>query len=243
MYFRPAIWMTACAVPALAVLLALGTWQVARMHWKEGLIAEFTARAQGEAIPPPAAGDAAGLRFQRLALSGEWMHEAEIQLTGRTFEGTAGYHVVTPMKLDDGRILLVNRGWVSQDYRRPESRPESLASGRRDVAAILRLPAERGRFVPDNDPERDDWFTFDIADIAAYRGLGQNVVSAYRADVLRPSGPYSMPIGAAVDIDVPNNHWHYALTWYGIALALVGVYAAWHREAGRLRIGGGGRRP
>ena len=234
MRFRPAFWMTVFAVPSLALLLALGTWQVARMQWKEALISEFTARAQGEAISPPGAAAAAGLRFQRLALSGVWMHEAEIQMTGRTFEGTAGYHVVTPMRLDDGRILLVNRGWVAQDYRQPESRPKSLASGRREIEAILRLPARKGYFVPENDPVRNDWFTLDIDDIADHRDLGADVIRAYRADALRPDGPYTQPIGAAVDIDIPNNHWHYALTWYGIALGLIGVYIAWHHQTGRL---------
>ena len=235
--------MTVFAVPSLAILLALGTWQVARMQWKEALIDELTARAQGSAIAPPAAADAAGMRFQRLALSGAWMHDAEVQLTGRTFEGTAGYHVVTPMRLDDGRILLVNRGWVPQDYRRPESRPKTLHAGRQEVEAILRLPAEKGYFVPENDPARDDWFTLDIDGIAAHRGLGAETVTAYRADALRPEGPYVLPIGAAVDIDIPNNHWHYALTWYGIALGLVGVYGAWHHQAGRLRPAGSRNRP
>ena len=241
MVFRPAFWMTVFAVPSLAILLSLGTWQVVRMQWKEALISEFTARAQGEAVAPPAAADAPGLRFQRLSLSGTWMHEAEIQMIGRTFEGTAGYHVVTPMKLDDGRILMVNRGWVSQDYRRPESRPASLASGPQRIEAILRLPAQKGYFVPDNNPVGDDWFTLDIGDIAGHHDLGPEVVTAYRADALRPDGPYVLPIGAAVDIDIPNNHWHYALTWYGIALGLVGVYMSWHHQSGRLRMGGGGR--
>lgn len=242
MYFRPAFWMTVFAVPSLVLLLGLGTWQVARMQWKNALIDEFTARARGEAIQPPAEGDAAGLRFQRLALAGEWVHDAEIQLTGRTFEGSPGYHLVTPLRLDDGRVLMVNRGWVPEDNRRPESRPETLDAGRREVDAILRLPARRGYFVPENDPARDDWFTLDIADIAAHRDLGPEVITAYRADAVRPAGPYSLPIGSGVGIDIPNNHWHYALTWYGIALALVGVYAAWHHQAGRLRSNGGARK-
>lgn len=241
MHFRPAFWMTVLAVPALALLLCLGTWQLARMQWKEALIAEFSSRAHGGAVPPPAAGDAADMRFQRLSLSGVWMHDAEVQLIGRTFEGTAGYHVVTPMRLGDGRILLVNRGWVSQDHRRPESRPESLSPGRQDIEAILRLPAQKGYFVPANDPGRDDWFTLNIADITSHHGLGGDVITAYSADAVRPDGPYAMPIGAGVEIDIPNDHWHYALTWYGIALCLVGVYTAWHHQAGRLRAGRGKR--
>lgn len=232
MIFRPALWMTVAAIPALLILLWLGSWQVLRMQWKQELITEFTARAQGEAIAPPIAAD--GKRFQRLSVAGTWMHHAEIQLTGRTFEGTAGYHVITPMKLDDGRILLLNRGWVSQDYRRQESRPSTLAAGRQQVDAILRLPARKGYFVPENNLESDDWFTLNITDIKTRHDLGEEVITGYSADVLRAKGPYVLPIGAAVEIDIPNDHLNYAMTWYGLALGLIGVYLAWHHQAGRL---------
>lgn len=237
MSFRPSLWMTVAAVPALLILLYLGTWQIARMQWKEALIADFTARATAQAITPPLAQEAAEMQYQRLRVTGQWMHEAEVQLIGRTFEGTAGYHVITPMQLTDGRILLMNRGWVSQDYRRPESRPSTLKSGLVTVEAITRLKRQKGYFVPENNPEGDDWFTLNIPDIKAHHNLGDNVIMTYSGDVLRPEGDYVLPIGAAVDINIPNDHWQYALTWYGIAMGLIGVYAAWHVQAGRLSFG------
>jgi surfeit locus 1 family protein len=228
--------MTVVAIPTLAILLYLGTWQVLRMEWKESLIDEFTLRATAEAITPPVADKAAEMRYQRLEVSGVWLHEDEVQLTGRLFEGTAGYHVITPMRLDDGRVLILNRGWVSQDFRRPESRPSSLDSGRVSVEAILRLPFRKGYFVPENNPGQDDWFTLNIDDIAAHHELGDRVIRTFSADVLRPDGPYVLPIGAGIDINIPNDHWNYALTWYGIALGLIGVYLTWHVQAGRLRL-------
>ena len=236
MIFRPALWMTVFATLALAMLLWLGTWQVIRLQWKAGLIHDLETRAHASAIAPPAAADALTMRFQRINASGIWMHHAEIQLTGRTFEGTAGYHVITPMKLDDGRVLLFNRGWVPQDYRLPQSRPSSLDQGRQSVDAIIRLPAQKGYFVPENDIEGNDWFTLNIAEMTAHHGLA-GVIDTYTADVLRPHGAYVLPIGAAVRIDIPNNHLNYAMTWYGIALGLIGVYLAWHHQAGRLSFG------
>lgn len=234
MKFRPALWMTIAAIPALMMLLYLGTWQVIRMQWKEALIADFTNRATASAIAAPEAKAAGNNQYQRLRLTGLWMHHAEVQLTGRTFEGTAGYHIITPMRLDDGRVLLLNRGWVSQDYRLPEQRPSTLTAGRVEVEAILRLPMQKGYFVPDNDLAGNDWFTLNIADIAKHHNLDDRLITTYTADVLRPSGPYVLPIGADVEINIPNDHWHYALTWYGLALAMIGVYLAWHVQAGRL---------
>ena len=236
--FRPALWMTVLMVPVLLALLCLGTWQVSRLQWKESLIDEFTLRVSGEAVAPPVVDNVPESRFQRLRLRGVWLHDVEVQLTGRTFEGTAGYHVITPMRLEDDRILLVNRGWVGEKYRRPETRPSTLAKGAVDVEAILRLPALKGYFVPENDIDGDDWFTLNIADINSHHNLGDTLITTYTADVLRPLGPYVMPIGAAVEINIPNNHLHYAITWYGIALGLIGVYLTWHYQAGRLAMKG-----
>jgi len=238
MTFRPSLWMTVATLPALLILLYLGTWQIQRMHWKNELIENFTSRATATAIAPPADDAATENQYQRLMVKGQWMHDAEVQLIGRTFEGTAGYHVITPMKLEDGRILLLNRGWVAEDYRRPESRPSTLQDGDVAVEAILRLQRQKGYFVPDNNPAQDDWFTLKIDDIQNHHRLGDQVIMSYSADVLRKPGAYVLPIGAAVEINIPNDHWQYALTWYGIALGLVGVYLSWHMQAGRLRFGG-----
>ena len=73
-------------------------------------------------------------------------------------------------------------------------------------------------------------------DIKNHHYLGENVITTYTADVMRPDGPYVLPIGAAVEIDIPNDHWNYALTWYGLALGLIGVYVSWHMQTGRLRF-------
>jgi surfeit locus 1 family protein len=233
--FRPALWMTVAVIPALAMLIYLGTWQVMRMQWKDALIADFTHRVTSQAVPAPER-EADINRYQRLMLNGIWMHHAEVQLTGRTFEGTAGYHVITPFRLDDGRIILLNRGWVGQEYRKPETRPSTLVTGSVEVMAILRLPIKKGYFVPQNDPAKDDWFTLTIGDIAAHHHLGDRLIMAYTGDVIRGDGPYVLPIGAKVEINIPNDHLQYALTWYGIALGLIGVYGSWHIQAGRLRF-------
>ena len=238
MIFRPALWMTLLMLPSLGLLLLLGTWQLARLEWKQGLIADFEARTRAEAIIPPLLAEGIDApRFQRILVKGIWLHEAETHLIGRTFEGTAGYHVVTPMRLEDGRILLLNRGWVAEDYRRRETRPSSLEEGEVELEAIIRLPAKKGYFVPENDPQGDDWFTLEISDIVSWHGLGSRgeVITAYTADVVRASeGSYTMPIGAKIEVDIPNDHLGYALTWYGLAVALIGVYGVWHHQAGRL---------
>ena len=234
MGFRPALWMTVFSVIALGILITLGSWQLYRMQWKAELITEFENRAHSTPVSLASVPFDNPPRYQRVFVEGVWLHEHEVQLTGRTFEGTAGYHIITPLLSDDDQIILINRGWVSQDYRKPEERPATLTEGVVRIDGIIKLPAKKGYFVPENDLADGDWFTLSIADISRHTGLGDNMIKTFTVDALRPDGPYVLPIGAGVNITLPNNHWQYALTWYGIAIGLVGVYFSWHRQAGRL---------
>lgn len=236
MDFRPALWMTIFSLLAFSMLIALGSWQVARLQVKNEIIDKFTSRAHSKAITPPSVDTAEMYEYQRLMVRGTWLHDAEIHLTGRTFEGTAGYHLITPMQLEDGRILLMNRGWVGEDYRFSSSRPSTLTTGLVEIDAILRLPPRKGYFVPENDFSGNHWFTLNPDEITKHHQLGDNVILTYTADVLREEGAYVMPIGAAVNINIANNHLQYALTWYGLALCLLGVYFSWHVQQGRLKF-------
>ena len=130
MRFRPFLWLTIVSLPALLVLVGLGSWQLQRLQWKNDLITSFESRAAAAAIAVPAAD--AGLddvEFRRLSLDGTFQHDQEVFLTGRTYEGNAGFHIVTPFQLDDGRTILINRGWVSEDYRNPAKRAFSQTTG------------------------------------------------------------------------------------------------------------------
>ena len=139
---------------------SLGSWQLQRLQWKNQLIDQFEARTAAPAVSPPLADSlTADSEFTRLALVGEFRHDQEIYLTGRTYEGNAGFHVVTPFLLADGRTILINRGWVAESYRDRSTREFSLVAGQVTVDAILRLPASKGYFVPENDPEAGFWFT------------------------------------------------------------------------------------
>jgi len=237
MYFRPYFWLSVCAVPALIILLMLGSWQVHRLNWKTDLIDEYRARAFGPAMALPDADISLdGFRFQRLALSGRFLNDREIYLNGRTYEGNAGFHVITPFQADDGRIVFVNRGWVSEAYRLPSARPFSISDEVQTIQTIIRAPQRKGYFVPENEPERGFWFTINPAEIASFQKIDGAITSFY-LDQIRSGEVITLPIAADLKVDVPNAHLNYALTWYGIALSLIGVYIAYHVNAGRLGIG------
>jgi surfeit locus 1 family protein len=237
MKFRPLLWPTVVALPALIILLMLGTWQVQRLEWKNQLIHDFETRATADPIELPVGAIAPEMEFRRLSLTGEFDHDREIFLTGRTYEGNAGFHIVTPFRLTDGRIILINRGWVSESYRDPAKRGFTLVEGETNIAAILRFPGKKGYFVPENEPDNGFWFTLVPAQMVAHLGLGVAAESDIYAAALRTSEKISLPIGAKTETNLRNSHLGYAITWYWIACALIGVYAVFHHQSGRLSFG------
>ncbi len=239
MKFRPFLWLTILTMSAFSVLIGLGSWQLQRLQWKNDLISSFELRSTAPAIDVPIANaDLDELEFHSLALYGVFQHEKEIFLTGRTYEGNAGFHVVTPLILDDGRVILINRGWVSEDYRDPSKRAFSQVDGRVSVAGILRRPGVKGYFVPENDPQNGFWFTLIPRQINQYLALGDVAIDQFYADALRTSDIVTLPIAAKTKLNLRNAHLSYAMTWYGIAVALIGVYLVFHYQAGRLQFGG-----
>ena len=241
MKLRPLFWPTAVALPALLVLLWLGTWQVQRLEWKNDLIARFESRATAAPIDLPEAPVGADMEFRRLALTGSFDHTQEVFMTGRTYEGNAGFHIVTPFTLTDGRVVLVNRGWVSESYRDQSKRPFTLTEGQTTIPAIVRFPGKKGYFVPENEPENGFWFTLVPEQIVAHLGLDGVAETTFYAATVRTSDKIELPIAARTKTNLRNSHLGYAITWYGIACALIGVYLAFHYQAGRLTFGGGRR--
>lgn len=233
MPFRPRLWPTLFTVPAVLVMLGLGVWQMQRLAWKTDLIDTFEARvAEAPVAPPARIDDADAWRFRRVAATGRFLHDKELQLTGRTFEGNAGFHVLTPFVTDDGVTVLVNRGWVPQDLRRPEARPNTLVPPPARIDGIVRDVGVKGSFVPDNEPGNDIWFTVEPAAMARHLGLGE--VANYSIDALRAGKrPTALPFGARSEITVRNEHLQYAVTWFLLAATLVVVYVVWHLQAGR----------
>ena len=236
MYFRAMLLPTLFTVPALIILIALGSWQLQRLTWKTGLVAELQRAATASPIRLQELGPPQENRFRRVQLVGRFDHRAEIFLTGRTYEGNAGFHVVTPFLDASGMQILVNRGWVSEEYRPQEKRAFSLTEGDTELEAIIRLPQKRGYFVPENEPQKGFWFTLIPAEIAAFLGR-EEMQTGYYADAVRVGDVITLPIAARVRIDLPNAHLNYALTWFGLALSLLGVYIAFHHAQGRLGFG------
>lgn len=223
------------ALLAFGLLCGLGLWQLQRLAWKEALIARVAARTQVSFAPPaPAERDwpkvnAEGDEYRRVRVTGAFRHDREalcwalLSDAHGKFSGP-GYWVLTPLVLADGATILVNRGFVPLDRADPNSRREGEMTGTVTVTGLLRLPEKRSWFTPADDPAAHLWQERDPAAIAAAYGLSR--VAPFFIDADDTPNPGGLPQGGETKLVFPNRHLEYALTWFGLALALAAVFAA-----------------
>ncbi len=221
--FRPGWGLTLAFVPALGILLALGTWQMDRMEWKRALIAERSQRLSAPPLSLPATiAQPVALEFRRVQASGRYLNERELYLGNRPRRGQPGYHVVTPLQRADGSAVLVDRGWVPLDRKLPESRADGQIDGTTTVQGIARLASAPGLFTPKNQEGANFWFYVDPPSMGRWADL-RSVLPVYIE-----AGPQAnkggLPVGGQTEAGLTDNHLQYALTWYALAVALSVIY-------------------
>jgi len=222
-------WVGLVLLPiALAVLISLGTWQVKRLYWKENLLASIEQRSHAEPADVSAieaaigAGEAIDYRTARA--SGQYLNDKERHFFA-TFDGRSGFYVYTPLELSDGRYLFVNRGFVPYDRKEASTRPQSLIAGDQQITGLARakLTEKPSSMVPENDEAGNIFYWKDLDRMAASVGLPEDKVLPFFLDADSTPVPGSLPMGGVTFINLPNSHLQYAITWYGLALALAGV--------------------
>ncbi|GHC92092.1 SURF1-like protein [Pseudorhodoferax aquiterrae] len=226
-------WVLLAAALLSAVFALLGTWQVQRLGWKKGLIARTEARVAAAPVAPPdlrawPAIQAAPLDFEyrRLRLVGEFLHADEALVQASTAMG-AGFWVLTPLRLQDGSIVLVNRGFVPPERRDPARRGAAAPAGPVTVTGLLRISEPHGGFLRENDPAANRWHSRDVAAIAAARGLPADRVAPYFVDA-EATPPGQWPVGGLTVLRFSDNHLVYALTWFALAaMVAAGGWYAW----------------
>jgi surfeit locus 1 family protein len=234
---RPLLAPGLAAIVALAVLLGLGMWQLDRKAWKEALVAQIETRAHGEPgeIVPEALWPgwrASDDEFRRVRLTGTFLHDGEVAVYGlmsaQRGSPVQGFYLFTPLRLASGAAVMVNRGFVPSEMRDPARRSDAQPAGEATVTGLVRATDAGGWFMPVNRPDRDDWFTRDLGAMARARGLER--IAPFWIDAEPIPNATGWPRPGQTRLAIPNNHLGYALTWFGIALTLVGVFGAWASE-------------
>jgi surfeit locus 1 family protein len=241
MSFRPYLGVTIAALIAAAILIGLGVWQLQRLTWKENLIATVNGHMQAAPISldQALAMNQDDVQYRKVALSGRFDNAKEAYVFTTGAEGVLVYHVLVPFITDDGRTLMVDRGEIPQEKLAPQSRRP--VEGETHVTGVWRVPDAPGMFTPAPVPQKHIWYARDLAGIAAADGVKLAAPVLIEAD--STPNPGGSPVGGQTVVDFPNNHLEYALTWFGLAAGLFGVYLAFHISKGRLTFGGPLSRP
>lgn len=225
--FAPPWLLTALTIALAVAFVRLGEWQ-----WDRGMLrqAQWDAFARGADRAVPLAGQSleALPRFQRIEVTGSIDAEHQFLLDNRTYSGRAGYEILTPLTLEDGRTLLIDRGWVPftgsraqlPDVRVPAQQPQTRLTGRIDVLPVGGLAL--GRAPP---PSGSSW-----PKVTSYPDMAE--LSQALARKLEPRIlllDRDAPLGYVRDWQPPGlppaRHWSYAIQWWGLAATLAVIWA------------------
>ncbi len=134
-------------------------------------------------------------------------------------EGRAGWHVITPLRTEDGEVVLIDRGFVPDELRNPASRAQGELDGVVAVTGIVRVPETQGTFTPDNEVGANRWFWRDLQAMA--RSIGAAEVAPFYLEAEKSDVPGGWPEGGQTRLELPNNHLQYAITWFLLAACLL----------------------
>ncbi|WP_185984265.1 SURF1 family protein [Aureimonas mangrovi] len=194
--------------------VALGVWQVQRLGWKNDLVAAVAERTHAAPV------DLAGLDWSALnetddayrRVSARGMLGAPVAYTQAVTDHGGGFWVMSPLRLADGRSVLVNRGFVTREGR-DAMEAEGPAPEEVTVTGLLRATEPEGGFLRSNDPAAGRWHSRDVAEIASAAGIADVAPMFVDADPV----PGATPIGGLTVLTFSNNHLVYALTWFTLA--------------------------
>ncbi len=222
---QPRVWLAALALLLFSIFMALGVWQVFRLQWKEDLIARVDDRVHQAPVQLPPSNawpqmNALSDEYRHVRATGVWLNDKSARVQAVSDYGS-GYWLMTPLKLADGNVVLVNRGFIAPSLKLPVA----ASAGQQTVTGLLRISQPGGGFLRKNDPQADRWYSRDVQAIAQARGLQQVAPFFIDADATPDQdNPERGPVGGLTVIAFPNNHLGYALTWFALAAMVAGAW-------------------
>lgn len=216
------------ALAMFAALLALGTWQVKRLAWKENLIQTIESRIH----QPPRALETwfktePGTDYWPVEVEGTFLHSAERHFFS-TYDGQSGYDIFSPLEVSPGTFVFINRGFVPFDRKEPSTRAEGQITSKVKVTGLARsiLKQKPSWLVPDNEPAKNIFYWKDFAAMRDTAGLptGAKTLELF-IDADKTPNPGNLPAGGVTIVNLPNSHLSYAVTWYGLAATLAVIWS------------------
>jgi surfeit locus 1 family protein len=216
---KPQLIPTLFIISSTIMMLFLGSWQLQRLEWKNQIIKDVE---KAQALDPLSTlpHDISELDYRKVILLGTFLHDKTLHLIGRQQGNFPGYFIVTPLKLEDGRIILINRGFSPAGK---ETKPENIQT----IAGIIRPPRIKRYFAPENIPEKNVWFYEDIPAMSQKTGLE---ILPVIVEEVGKTAQGEFPIKGDGRIFFKNDHLGYAITWFLTAFIGLIMFAIYHRK-------------
>ena len=201
----------------ILTLLSLGFWQIYRLNWKLELIEQIENSLKNY---PVELNKNEKKNYLRIKTSGEIDFDKQIYLYNLNDTGKPGFEVINPIKIGDENYLM-NRGWIPFEKK---DLPEINLVDQNQIVGTLMLQTKPSTFKPENDIEKNYWFTLNREDISKFTGRN---FSEY---VIYLNGDYKIPKPRVITAKISNNHKKYAITWFSMAISILLIYLYFRKK-------------
>ena len=201
----------------ILVFVALGSWQIIRLNWKNNLIFEIENSLKN---PPVELTNYNIENYLKIKTSGSIDLEKQIYLYSLNDVGTPGFEVINPISINDINYLI-NRGWIPFEKKNSK---EINEFDENDIIGTLKLQGRKNIFKPDNDIEENYWFSLNREDVLKFTG------KQFSKYIIYLDGNYQVPKPKKITANISNNHLKYALTWFSLAISILLLYLYFRKK-------------
>ena len=201
----------------ILVFIALGSWQIIRLDWKNNLILEIENSLKN---PPVELTQSNKKNFLKIKTSGSIDFGKQIYLYNLNDSGTPGFEVINPI-LIDGENFLINRGWIP--FEKKDISGINIID-QNNIIGTLKIQGRKNIFKPDNDIKENYWFSLNREDILKFTG------KEFSKYIIYLDGNYQFPRPIKITANISNNHKKYALTWFSLAISILLLYLYFRKK-------------
>ena len=201
----------------ILVFIALGTWQIIRLDWKNNLILEIENSLKN---PPVELTQSNKVNYLKIKTSGSVDFEKQIYLYNLNDTGTPGFEVLNPISIN-GENYLLNRGWIPFEKK---DTPEINIIDQTNIVGTIKVQGRKNIFKPDNDLKENYWFSLNREDILKFTG------KKFSKYIIYLDGNYQLPRPKIITANISNNHKKYAITWFSLAISILLLYLYFRKK-------------
>ena len=199
------------------MLLSLGSWQLYRLNWKLNLLSEIENSLKND---PVEFSKVDKKNYLIIKTSGIIDFNKQIYLYNLNESGKPGFEVINPIIINNENYLI-NRGWIPFDKK---DRPEINLINESSIIGTLKQQHKASTFKPDNDLNKNYWFTLNREDIFKYTG------KKFSDYIIYLNGDYKLPKPKVITANISNNHKKYAITWFSMAISILLIYLYFRKK-------------